>query len=168
MSAAEYLIWCLCQWPDVLSSGAPRSAGTSVALGCRLRPVVDACGRVLWGTLVNENEQITYDVYVKTGADRVGRDQFGATIAHFLDQSNAVALKRRSEARGETVRIEKSVVRGLSEVASDAWFSNYKPQPPQSNEYASEDAARASAEGEQEPADKGERPPAWWRKIFSG
>lgn len=100
-----------------------------MALGCRLRPVVDACGRVLWGTLVNENEQITYDVYVKTGADRVGRDQFGATIAHFLDQSNAVALKRRSEARGETVRIEKSVVRGLSEVASDAWFSNYKPQP---------------------------------------
>jgi hypothetical protein len=46
-----------------------------------------------------------------------------------MERDNAVALKRRLEARGETVRVERSTVHGFTEVAKDAWFSDYSRVP---------------------------------------
>jgi hypothetical protein len=74
--------------------------------------------------------QVTsYDVYVKSGVDRLGRDDFGAAAAHFVDRGKAVALKRRLEARGETVHVERSTVYDLSETEKEAWFSDYSRIP---------------------------------------
>jgi hypothetical protein len=41
------------------------------------------------------SQEVSYDVYVKKGVDPMGRDEFGEAVAHFVDRSNAVALKRR-------------------------------------------------------------------------
>jgi hypothetical protein len=75
------------------------------------------------------SEEVSYDVYVKTGVDRLGRDEFEEAVAHFMKRSNAVALKRRLEARGETVHVERTTVHGFTEVAKDAWFSDYSRVP---------------------------------------
>jgi hypothetical protein len=75
------------------------------------------------------SEHASYDVYVKLGVDGMGRDEFGEAVAHFMEQSNAVALKRRLEARGETVRVERSTVHDLSEEARERWFSDYSRVP---------------------------------------
>ena len=50
----------------------------------------------------------------------MGRGEFGEAVAHFVERSNAVALKRRLVARGETVRVERSLVHGLSEEEGEA------------------------------------------------
>jgi hypothetical protein len=71
------------------------------------------------------SEDVSYDVYVKSSVDSLGREGFGEAVAHFVEQRNAVALKRRLEARGETVRVEKSAVYGLSEAEKEDWFSDY-------------------------------------------
>lgn len=75
------------------------------------------------------SQEASYDVYVKSGADRLGREEFGAAVAHFVERGNAVALKRRLEARGERVHVERSIVFDLSEVEKEAWFSDYSPVP---------------------------------------
>jgi hypothetical protein len=75
------------------------------------------------------SRETSYDVYVKGGADKLGRDEFGPAVAHYVDRDNAVALKRRLEARGEKVRIERSTVYDLSERAKKAWFSDYSRIP---------------------------------------
>jgi len=75
------------------------------------------------------SREISYDVYVKGGVDKLGRDEFGPAVAHFVDRDNAVALKRRLEARGEKVRVERSTVYDLSERAKEAWFSDYSRIP---------------------------------------
>lgn len=67
----------------------------------------------------------SYDVYVKVGVELLGRDEFGEAVAHFVERNNAVALKRRLEARGDTVHIEKGVVYGLSESGKESWFADY-------------------------------------------
>jgi len=85
--------------------------------------VVDAEHPVLLGA--NVSVDVSYDVYVKSGVDQLGRDEFGEAVAHFTERSSAVAPKRRLEARGETVRVERSTVHDLSEAAKDAWFSDY-------------------------------------------
>ena len=59
--------------------------------------------------------QASYDVYVKGGVDPMGRDKFGEAVAHFVERGNAVALKRRLVARGETVHVVRNVVHGLTE-----------------------------------------------------
>jgi hypothetical protein len=69
--------------------------------------------------------EASYDVYVKNGVDSMGRDVFGIAVAHFVVRDNAVALKRRLEARGETVHVERSVVHGLSEAEKERRFSDY-------------------------------------------
>ena len=46
------------------------------------------------------NWEVSYDVYVKEGVDSLGREEFGETVAHFVERYNAVALKRRLVARG--------------------------------------------------------------------
>jgi hypothetical protein len=89
--------------------------------------VVDAGHPVLLGAGVSD--EVSYDVYVKNGVDRLGRDEFGEAVAHFMERDNAVALKRRLEARGETVRVERTSVHGLSEAAKDVWFSDYSRVP---------------------------------------
>jgi hypothetical protein len=92
--------------------------------GCCLLRSVDgaSCRELLGGGVSGE---ASYDVYVKVGVDLLGRDEFGEAVAHFVEQNNAVALKRRLEARGETVRIEKGVVYGLSESGKESWLSDY-------------------------------------------
>jgi hypothetical protein len=75
------------------------------------------------------SQEASYDVYVKTGVDRLGRDEFGPAVAHFVGRNNAVALKRRLEARGERVPVERSTVYGLSEAEKEAWFSVYSRTP---------------------------------------
>ena len=119
------------------------------------------------------SEEVSYDVYVKNGVDRLGRDEFGEAVAHFMEQSNAVALKRRLEARGETVRVERTSVHGLSEAGKETWFSDYSrtPEfdlprdqgPPENVAEGHERAERPAAGGAQESV---ERP--WWRRVFGG
>src|SRR5215210_6323367 len=75
------------------------------------------------------SQEVTYDVYVKNGVDRSGQDDFGPAVAHFMERSNAVALKRRLEARGERVHVERSTVYDLSEAEKEAWFSDYSRIP---------------------------------------
>ena len=43
------------------------------------------------------SNEASYDGYVKGGVDRLGKDEFGTAVAHFVERSNAVALKRRPE-----------------------------------------------------------------------
>lgn len=73
--------------------------------------------------------EISYDVYVKGGVDTMGRDEFGEAVAHFVERGNAVALKRRLVARGETVHIVRNVVHGLTEAEKKRWFSDYHLVP---------------------------------------
>ena len=75
------------------------------------------------------SEEVSYDVYVRVGVDLLGRDEFGEAVAHFMERDNAVALKRRLEARGETVRVERTSVHGLSEAGKEGWFSDYSRIP---------------------------------------
>ena len=75
------------------------------------------------------SDEASYDVYVKSGVDRLGRDVFGEAVAHVMERDNAVALKRRLEARGETVHVERSFAHGLSEAAKGDWFSDYSRIP---------------------------------------
>ncbi len=126
--------------------------------------------------------EVCYDVYVKKdGTDPMGREQFGEAVAHFVERDNAVALKRRLVARGETVRVERSVVHGLSEVEKERHFSDYSRVPeyeplrdrpsrqrnPGGLETAAEEPERAkprSATGDaQESVDK-----PWWWRMFRG
>lgn len=74
-------------------------------------------------------QEASYDVYVKSGVDELGRDDFGPAVAHFVERDNAVALKRRLEARGDTVHVERGTVYGLSEAEKEAWFSDYSQIP---------------------------------------
>jgi hypothetical protein len=95
--------------------------------------------------------QASYDVYVKKGVDPMGRDEFGEPVAHFVERGNAVALKRQLVARGRTVRIEKSVVHGLSEEEKESRFSDYHRIP----EYrlpSDQSPAQGSSEGSQDAA----------------
>ena len=125
-------------------------------------------------------------MYVK-GVDGLGRDEFGAAVAHFMDCNNAVALKRRLEARGERVRVERSTVYGLSEAEKEAWFSDYSRIPefepawdqdrPEKNPAPTQKSSgeqpevtvwappplRPSAQG----ASEGRRGP-WWRRMAGG
>jgi hypothetical protein len=71
------------------------------------------------------SQEASYDVYVKSDVDQLGRYELGPAVARFIERENAVALKRRLEARGEKVRIERSTVYGLSEAEKEAWFSDY-------------------------------------------
>jgi hypothetical protein len=73
--------------------------------------------------------EASYDVYVKEGVDSMGRDKLGEAVAHFVERDNAVALKRRLVARGETVHVERSIVHGLSEEEKERRFSDYSQVP---------------------------------------
>ena len=75
------------------------------------------------------SQEASYDVYVKSGVDPLGRDEFGPAVAHFVERHNAVALKRRLEARGQRVHVERSTVYDLSEAEKEAWFSDYSRVP---------------------------------------
>jgi hypothetical protein len=67
------------------------------------------------------SQDVSYDVYVKLGVDHMGRPEFSESIAHFREQSNAVAYKRQ-EVRGKTVNIHKTTVYDLSETAKAERF----------------------------------------------
>jgi hypothetical protein len=133
------------------------------------------------------SQEASYDVYVKSDIDKLGRDEFGPAVAHFIERRNAVALKRRLEARGEKVRVERSTVYGLSEVEKETWFSDYsripefepawdqiRPEDPASTQKPSgdqpEDTVRAlpplppSTQGT---TSEGRRRP-WWRRMTGG
>lgn len=73
--------------------------------------------------------QVSYDVYVEKGVDQMGREEFGVAVAHFVERSNAVALKRRLVIRGERVHVVRSVVHGFSEEEKERWFSDYHRIP---------------------------------------
>ena len=75
------------------------------------------------------SQEVTYDVYVKSGVDLVGREEFGPAVAHFVERGNAVAFKRRLEARGQKAHVERSIVYDLSEAEKEAWFSDYSRVP---------------------------------------
>jgi hypothetical protein len=71
------------------------------------------------------SQEASYDVYVNSGGDPLARDEFRPAVAHFVERGNAVALKRRLEARGQKVHVERSTVYDLSEAEKEAWFSDY-------------------------------------------
>jgi hypothetical protein len=126
--------------------------------------------------------EVSYDVYVKDGVDSMGRDDFGEAVAHFVERENAVALKRRLEARGETVHVERSVVHGLSEAEKERRFSDYfrvpEFEPPLAQQVAQEPSEptaapwgasekaepRSTAESAQEDVER----PWWGRRMFGG
>ena len=126
----------------------------------------------------------SYDVYVKSGVDELGREEFEPAVAHFVERSNAVALKRRLEARGDTVHVERSTVYGLSEAEKEVWFSDYSlipefeptwdqrvgPENPAFSQKSSGDQPEDTVDAParlytlpQEPS-KGSREP-WWRRM---
>jgi hypothetical protein len=129
--------------------------------------------------------EASYDVYVKKGGDRVGGEEFGEAVAHFVERDNAVALKRRLVARGETVRVERSVVPGLSEEEKERLFRDYSrvpeyeparspapslgsaQEPPGGPESVFEEPEeaefRSAAGGDQEGAEW-----PWWRRVLGG
>jgi hypothetical protein len=127
--------------------------------------------------------QASYDVYVKRGMDPMGRDEFGEAVAHFVERANAVALKRRLVARGETVRIERSLVDNLSEAEKERRFSDYS-RVPEYEPPLDQRVAQGSSEGPQgavvdatdaaQPlndsteAQNGSEQLPWWRKMFGG
>jgi pyruvate/2-oxoglutarate dehydrogenase complex dihydrolipoamide acyltransferase (E2) component len=127
--------------------------------------------------------EVSYDVYVKGGVDSMGRDEFSEAVAHFVERRNAVALKRRLVARGETVHVERSVVHGLSEEEKERRFSDYARVPeyepprdrtsPQRGPGRSETAAEEPEEQEAAPqsatggAQEGAQRP-WWKRVFGG
>ncbi|HEU4493646.1 MAG TPA: hypothetical protein VFR69_05610 [Rubrobacteraceae bacterium] len=127
--------------------------------------------------------EASYDVYVKQGVDYMGRDEFGEAVAHFVERSNAVALKRRLVARGETVRVERSLVHGLSEKEKERWFSDYS-RVPEYEPPLDQGVARVSSEAPQgavvnatsarrpdkstTEAPNGSEQLPWWRKILEG
>jgi hypothetical protein len=166
----------------------------SLALGGYVRPVVGAGNPVLLGyglsaRMAGErgrlSQETSYDVYIKDSVDGMGRDEFGPAVAHFMERSNAVALKRRLEARGETVRVERSIVYDLSEAGKEAWFSDYcripeydphgiRPHPRNQHPLesreevvhrAAEGAARVRAEWGGAVLSKGHRE-SWWKRWF--
>jgi hypothetical protein len=121
--------------------------------------------------------EVSYDVYVKKGVASLGREEFDEAVAHFVERNNAVALKRRLVARGETVRVERSVVHGLSEEDKERRFSDYSRVP----EYNLPSDHGPTKEPSEEPQDAGGnmRPPlrpnaeeasgedaagSWWRR----
>ena len=124
--------------------------------------------------------EVSYDVYVKKGVDETGRDEFGEAAAHFVERSNAVALKRRLVARREKVRIERSVVHGLSSEEKERWFSDYSRVPEyeplwdltslQREAVGPIMAAEKLESAEPRPAagdaQEGAEPRSWWRRVF--
>jgi hypothetical protein len=92
--------------------------------------------------------EVSYYVYVKQGVDSIGRDDYGEAVTHFVERNNAVALKRRLVARGEMVRVERSVVHGLSEKETERWYSDYHRVP----EYELSGESASSQEVPQEPS----------------
>jgi hypothetical protein len=128
-------------------------------------------------------EEPSYDVYVKGGVDGLGRDEFGAAVAHFMDCNNAVALKRRLEARGEKVRVERNIVYDLSEAEKEVWFSDYsripefelawqqiQPENPAHIQNSPRGQSEITVDApprlgtEAQEASKGSRVP-WWRRM---
>jgi hypothetical protein len=129
------------------------------------------------------SEEASYDVYVKEGVDHMGRDKLGEAVAHFVERDNAVALKRRLVARGETVLIERSLVHDLSEEEKERWFSDYSrvPEydPPLDQQVAQEPseapqgAAVTTTAAPRPPTDGTEAQTGfeqlpWWRKMLGG
>jgi hypothetical protein len=124
--------------------------------------------------------EVSYDVYVKGGVDSMGREEFGVAVAHFVERRNAVALKRRLVARGETVLVERSVVHGLSEEEKERRFSDYarvpEYEPPRGRTFpqrgpGSPDSVFEEPEtAEPRPAtgatQEGAEPRSWWRRMF--
>ena len=130
--------------------------------------------------------EVSYDVYVKEGADSLGREEYGRAVAHFVERNNAVALKRRLVARGEMVLVERSLVHGLSEAEKERRFSDYHrvpeyelsvesasaqvvlQEPPGASESAVKEPEggelRSAAQGAQDVAKR--RP--WWERWFGG
>ena len=116
--------------------------------------------------------EASYDVYVKDGVDSMGRDRFGEAVAHFVERENAVALKRRLEARGETVHVERSVVHGLSEAQKERRFSDYfrapEFEPPGWPETAAEEPEVTESRFAAGSAQEGTERESWRRRMFGG
>ncbi len=132
------------------------------------------------------SQETSYDVYVKHDIDKLGRDEFGHAVAHFIERENAVALKRRLQARGEKVRVERSTVYGLSEAEKEAWFSDYyripEFEPAWDQSWPENPAPTQRSSGDQpedsvwappplrpstQEASEGRREP-WWRRMAGG
>jgi hypothetical protein len=162
----------------------------SVALGGHVRLVVGAGCPVLLGYGLSVkmaggrgrlSQETSYEVYVKDSVDGMGRDEFGEAVAHFMERSNVVALKRRLEARGETVRVERTTVHGLSEAGKEGWFSDYSRAPKfelsldqaplerghEAPETVAGDQQREPHQAQGGAQESSERVP-WWRRVFGG
>lgn len=132
------------------------------------------------------SQEASYDVYVKSGVDPLGRDAFGTAVAHFVERGNAVALKRRLEARGQRVHVERSTVYDLSESEKEAWFSDYSRVP--EFEFAWDQVQTGNPAPSQKPAEVPSEDPtvapprnspgaaetskrsgeSWWRRMAGG
>ena len=73
-------------------------------------------------------EEVSYDVYVKTGEHPSGYDRWSGAIAHFQEERNAREYQRFLEAMGETVHVQRATIEGFSETVMAAWFADYDPE----------------------------------------
>jgi hypothetical protein len=116
------------------------------------------------------SRDVSYDVYVKLGVDHMGRPEFSDAVAHFREQRNTVTYKRRLEARGETVHVQKSTVYDFSETTKAEWFMDYEPKAPA----AEPPGTSRSAAGPNPPPpvggpeSSGGRRESWYRRWFGG
>ena len=69
----------------------------------------------------------SFDVLVRTGEDRAGEDVF-ETVAHFMEERNALSYAQQLEAQGDTVHVQKSALYDASETQKEEWFLDYLPQ----------------------------------------
>ena len=77
-------------------------------------------------TSLGPGQDVSYDVYILHEVGELGFETWSDRIKSFAEERNALAYKARLEAVGKTVRIERVVIDGLSELAKERWFSDYE------------------------------------------
>ena len=65
------------------------------------------------------SQEVSYDVYVKTGVNRAGEDVFGKAVAHFRKEGNAKDFAWKLEMQGETVHVQQSMLFDASETVKE-------------------------------------------------
>ncbi len=106
------------RWRDSRPPGLPGAQETTAEEPKRVAPERAS----------TEEEDVSYDVYVKIGENPSGHERWSGAIAHFQQESNAREYQRYLEARGEIVYVRRETVEGFSETVKAAWFADYEPE----------------------------------------
>ena len=69
-------------------------------------------------------EVVSYGVYLVVGTDLTGEEIWSDAVAHYREEANALAHKRRLEASGETAHVRPTILQDFSELGLEQWFSD--------------------------------------------